>query len=485
MDCDTSAVVSSPAARFLCVDLDGTLLDGDSLWESFLALAGARPWYILLVPFWLLRGRAFLKHRIANLANLSIPALPFRQDVLEFLRQEKAGGRRLILTSGADAKIATAVSDHLGLFDAVLASDGRTNLVGLKKRDAIRDFLGDQAFEYMGNGSVDIPIWDAAAAGLVVGPTQHLLRKLQTTLRFRTVFARHKTRWFSVWSALRPQHWVKNLLLFIPIVMAHELRDFVRLGHAFLGFASFSFCASGVYVLNDLLDLEADRLHPTKRFRPFASGDLPLSVGFCLAPLFLLVGCLLATRLSPLFVAETFTYIAATTLYSVYAKRVPIVDVLFLTGLFLLRILAGGAATSVPVSPWLLAFSMFLLLSLAFTKRHSELVGMVRQEGESAIRSKRNYLPLDADLVRQFGVTSGYISVMVLALYINGKEVTALYRRPELIWLICPLLLFWISRVWFLANRGQLDEDPVVFAARDRMSYLLACFVVAILLLAS
>jgi len=474
-----------PLPEFLCVDLDGTLLQADSLWESFLALLGTRPWYLLLVPFWLLRGKAALKNEIAARVNLNIQALPFRGDVLEFLRDQKAKGRKLILATGADSKIANAVSRHLGLFDAVLASDGHTNLVGVQKRKAIQELLGKRGFAYIGNGAIDISIWEAASAAMIVGPTRRILNKLQETVPIRDVFEGRKYRWSALWSALRPQHWVKNLLLFVPIVMAHELKDVQRLGHAFLAFASFSFCASGVYVLNDLFDLEADRLHPTKRHRPFACGALPLWVGLCLAPLLVAIGWSLASQLPRMFFAETVIYFAASTLYSVLAKRVPIVDVLLLTGLFLLRILAGGAATSVTVSPWLLAFSMFLLLSLAFTKRHSELVGKAAQPGESHVPSKRNYVIQDTDLVRQFGVTSGYISVLVLALYINGKEVTALYRRPELIWLACPLLLFWISRVWFLANRGEMEEDPVVFAARDPISYLLVLVIFAILLVAS
>ena len=293
------------------------------------------------------------------------------------------------------------------------------------------------------------------------------------------------TQWAAIWQALRPQHWVKNLLIVVPIVMAHKVNDVARLTHVLVACLSFSLCASGVYILNDILDLEADGLHPQKRLRAFASGKVPVWVGLSLAPLLLAAGLAVAAQLpSKLFLVTAVIYLAATTLYSVYAKRVPIVDVLLLTALYLLRILGGGAAADVPVSPWLLAFSMFLMLSLAFTKRHAELLGQANGEME-ANSSKRNYRTQDREIVQQFGVTSGYLSVLVLALYVDGKEVTALYRHPQVIWLACPMLLFWISRVWFLANRGKLSEDPVVFAARDPISYLLGVLLFLILFVAS
>jgi 4-hydroxybenzoate polyprenyltransferase len=308
---------------------------------------------------------------------------------------------------------------------------------------------------------------------------------VQKTMPVSEVFEEHGTQWAAIWQSLRPHHWVKNLLILVPIVMAHRVNDVARLMHVLVACVSFSLCASGVYILNDLLDLEADRLHPKKRLRAFASGKVPVWAGLSLALLLLAAGLVVAAQLpSKLFLWTIVIYIAATTIYSFYVKRVPIVDVLLLTALYLLRILGGGAAADVPVSPWLLAFSMFLMLSLAFTKRHAELIGQANGEME-ATPSKRNYRTQDREIVQQFGVTSGYLSVLVLALYVNGKEVTALYRHPQVIWLACPMLLFWISRVWFLANRGKLSEDPVVFAASDPVSYLLGVFLFLILLVAS
>jgi len=476
---------SRPVAEFLCVDLDGTILNGDLLWESLLVLLGAHPWYIFLIPLWLMRGRAYLKHEIARRVALNVSTLPFHEDVIGYLREEKRRGRKLILATGSDETLATAVADYLGFFDFVLGSDGKTNLTGENKRRKIKDTLGDKEFDYAGNSAVDLPIWDAAQTAILVGPSPRLLKTLHRTQSVGGVFEIRKWQWSSLAKALRPLHWAKNLLVFVPLVMAHEFTNKEKVAQAILAFASFSLCASGVYVLNDLFDLEADRLHPIKRTRAFASGELPLWMGLLLSPMLLAAGIAIGAGVSRLFFATMVIYAAATTLYSVYGKREPIVDVLLLTGLYLLRILGGGVATNVPVSPWLLAFSMFFLLSQAFAKRQAELIGSAADETGQAAPSKRNYITRDIDLVQQFGVTSGYLSVLVLALYINGREVTSLYHHPQLIWLACPLLLFWISRLWFITNRGQMNEDPVVFATRDPVSYLVGLVMLLILFAAS
>jgi 4-hydroxybenzoate polyprenyltransferase len=470
-------------AEFLCVDLDGTILLGDSFFESFLSLIGTRPWYLFFIPIWLLRGKAALKHEVSRRVALNVSTFPLRQELVEILHQEKRNGKKLVLATGADAKIAGAVAAHLGLFDAVLASDGVTNLTGERKREAIQEMVCGKTFDYIGNSWEDIPVWRAANSSIVVTPSSRLLKTLRQTAVISGVLSEHENRWASLWQSLRPQHWVKNLLVLVPIVMAHDLTDVSRLVRVLVACVSFSLCASGVYLLNDLLDVEADRLHPRKKLRPIASGKLPLWVGLSLAPLLLAAGLIVAALLPVrLFLGIVACYVGATTLYSTYAKRIPIVDVLLLTTLYLLRILGGGAAADVPVSPWLLAFAMFILLSLAFSKRQAELIDQTANGGGS---SKRGYRPGDAGLIQQFGVTSGYLSVLVLALYVNGADVARLYRHPQVIWLACPMLLFWISRVWFLANRGELSEDPVVFAAQDPISYALGIFIFLILLVAS
>jgi 4-hydroxybenzoate polyprenyltransferase/phosphoserine phosphatase len=473
-------------AEFLCVDLDGTILVTDSLWESALQLLSQNILYLFLLPVWLLKGKAVLKNEIAKRVFLDLSMLPQREELIEFLWQQKLDGRKLILATGADQKIASAIAERLGLFDFVVASNGQKNLTGRNKRDAILAVTSGKAFDYIGNDWDDIPVWKAANSAFLVNPTPHLLKVVAKSNRVAGIFEERETHWASLVQALRLQHWVKNLLVFVPIVMAHQLTQLARLSHVIFAFVAFSLSASAVYVVNDLLDLHADREHPTKKCRPFASGKVPVWAGLAIAPLLFAGGILAALFTSSSgFLGMLCIYIAATTFYSVYAKSVPILDVLFLTGLYLIRILAGGQAANVLVSPWLLAFSMFLMLSLAFTKRNAELVGRLVSPELGADVSRRNYHVQDREVIQQFGVASGYLSVLVLALYINGKEVSMLYHHPQWIWVACPMLLFWISRIWFLANRGKMSEDPVVFAARDSLSYGLAVCLILILLLAS
>lgn len=476
----------SARAEFLCVDLDGTILMGDSLWESLLALIGRHPWYLFVAPIWALKGRAALKSEIAARVSLNVSTLPVRAELIEFLRQEKLEGKKLVLATGAHHSLATAVADHFGIFDRVLASDNATNLTGDRKRNAIESLANGRDFDYIGNSRADLPIWKAARTAILVNPGPRLLKAARRTVSVGAVFEKPKTSRASAWKALRPQHWVKNFLVFLPMIMAHDVRDISMLTRAFVAFVSFSLCASAVYLFNDLCDLEADRLHPTKRFRPFASGETPLWVGISSVPVLLVCSLFLAYLLpSGRFLLVLIGYMLTTTLYSTYLKRTPIVDVLVLTGLYLLRILAGGVATGVSISPWLLSFSMFLLLSLAFAKRHAELIRTETSSGSKQVVSKRNYLPADVAVVLQFGVTSGLLSVLVLALYLNSREVSALYRHPLWIWLACPLLLFWVCRLWFIACRGELHEDPVVFAVHDRVSHVLGIMLVVILFAAA
>lgn len=479
-------VKAETAAEFLCTDLDGTLFISDSLWESVLELLNQNIFYFFLLPVWWLKGRAALKQEIAQRVLPDVSRLPRREGLVEFLCQQKVAGRKLILATGADQKIASAVAERLGVFDFVLASDGAKNLTGERKRDAILALTAGKPFDYVGNGRDDVPVWESANAAYLVNPSRSLLRTVSQKSKVAGVFEEHANRWIALVHALRPQHWVKNLLVFVPIIMAHKVTDFSRLAHTALAFVSFSLCASAVYILNDLFDLHSDRMHPKKKTRPFASGQLPIWSGLACVPLLLAAGIAVAfLTSSKSFLGWLSIYIVATTLYSVYAKSLPIVDVLLLTALYLLRILAGGAAAHVLVSPWLLAFSMFLMLSLAFTKRNAELISRLVNPELGPTVSKRNYHVQDREVIQQFGVTSGYLSVLVLALYINGREITTLYHHPKLIWLACPMLLFWVSRIWFLANRGKMSEDPVVFAAQDSISYLMAIGLVLILFLAS
>ena len=470
---ETSAGPEGEAGRIaLCVDLDGTLIRSDLLVESLFALLGRQPVTGLRLPFWLAAGKARFKHRIAARTDLDIAALPYNEDVVEFVRAERAKGRRIVLATASHEKFATAVARHLDLFDAVVATgDGGANLAGEAKLDRILAELDGQPFDYIGNARADLAIWAAAHRAILVEPSAGLARAARRVATVAKVFPRPRDRAGAYFKALRPHQWAKNLLMFLPLAMGHKLGEPTLVWQAALGFVAFSLCASSVYLLNDLIDLESDRRHPRKRFRPFAAGRVPLTHGLALIPVLLLASLAVALVLPFPFLPVLGFYYVCTLAYSLKLKRISSLDVLVLAGLYTLRIIAGAAAVLVMPSFWLLAFSMFFFLSLAMVKRYAELLS-VRDQGGSAAAG-RNYQSVDMETLAQLGSGSGYCAVLVLALYVNSDQVRLVYGRPEVIWLFCPLLLYWITRVWLGTRRGKMHDDPVVFAIRDRVSLML------------
>jgi 4-hydroxybenzoate polyprenyltransferase len=467
----------------LCVELDRALVATDLLWECVLVLLRKRPWQVpgLLLAS-LRRGRAHLQRELARRAPLDVTTLPYRAEVVEYLRRERERGREVLLVTGADESLAGRVAGHLGCFTGVLASDGRTHLAGPRKREAIRERLGGP-FRYLAGAGADPALWKAADAAVLVAPPRRLRARVERAVPVEAVFPAPPRGPGPFVRALRPHQWVKNVLILVPVLLDHRLLDLPVVAAAALAVVAFSLAASGGYVLNDVLDIEADRKHPVKRFRPFAEGALSPATGAALVPLLFAA----AIGISLLALPATFVlllagYVVLTSAYSLYLKRIAVLDVILLAGLYTLRILAGIAATNVRFSAWLLAFSMFLFLSLAFMKRYAELSRSAREQGERVAR--RSYAVTDLDWLRSMGGSSGYLSVLVLALYLSSDEVVGLYDRPEALWLICPLLLFWISRMWFRAHRGNLDEDPIVATARDPVSYGIGVLVAAVLLAA-
>lgn len=453
----------------LAVDLDGTLVRTDTLHENLLVLFKQAPWLLLLVPLWVLKGKAFFKAEVARRAALDAACLPYNEELLVFLREEKARGRRLVLATAADRRIADGVAAHVGLFSDVFASDGTVNLSGARKLARLKEALG--TFDYAGNDGVDVPLWRESRQVVVVHAPAGVLKQARGLGReVHRVFERPHVG-PRVWvKALRVHQWAKNALVFVPVLAAHKALEPALFLEAVLGFVAFSLCASSVYVLNDLLDLESDRRHPTKSRRPFAACALPVSTGAVLAPLLLLAGAAVCLLLPPAFSALLATYYALTLAYSLRLKQVVMLDVLVLAGLYTVRIFGGSLAVGVPTSSWLMMFSMFLFLSLALVKRLSE-VRRLRQSNEAAAHG-RGYLAQDYEQLASLGAAAGQVSVLVLALYITSKEVTALYSHHERLWLLCPIMLYWVGRIWLLAHRGLVNEDPLVFALRDRVSYV-------------
>ena len=458
--------------RPLCVDLDGTLIRSDSLAELFFALIGKNVFYCFFIPLWLLRGKAFLKQQIAKRVEIDPSHLPYNEKFLDHLRAEKKAGRRLILATAADTRVAKSIADHLKLFDTVFASDGVTNLSRDRKAVRLVEEFGAGGFDYAGNSKGDLPVWRSAQNAIVVNPNSGVQSAAASVADVSHVIDDRKGRIGELAKAMRLHQWVKNLLVFTPVFLAHEITAPGLLLQAFWAFCAFSFCASSVYILNDLLDIAADRKHRTKCRRPFATGRLSVVFGSALIPLMLVISLGFASLLPAAFLAILGLYCAISLAYSFLLKRVQFVDVLVLAGLYTIRIKAGGAATGLELSFWLISFSMFFFLSLALAKRYVELLTIQGQGSGNSYG--RSYAAVDLETLAHFGVTSGYISILVLALYVNSENVKALYNNPEIIWLVCPVVLYFISRVWLKARSGDLHDDPVVFAIRDRQSLFAA-----------
>jgi 4-hydroxybenzoate polyprenyltransferase/phosphoserine phosphatase len=470
----------------LYVDLDGALCATDTLWESLLELARQRPVDLFRVPFWVLRGKATFKREVSNRVLPDIASLPIRPEVLAVLNERKAAGQGLVLATAADERIARALADRLDLFEAVLASDGQTNLAAENKLAAVRQHAGG-AFDYLGDSTADLPLLHECRQGYVAGPQDAVWQAAQAGRSGRPELTRLRPAvggFKAVVKALRPHQWAKNVLVGVPLLVSHQIENWAAVMQTALAFAAFSLIASAVYIINDLLDLPSDRAHPTKRNRPFASGAVPIPVGLVLG------GALFGAGLLIAFATVNFgyggmivLYLAITTLYSTFLKRKLVLDVFILAGLYTIRILAGAVAIKVEPSEWLLAFSMFIFTSLAMLKRYTEL--KVWSSLNEKWPAGRRYTITDMDLFRSMGPASAYAAVLVFALYISSPNVTLLYQRPQLLWLVCPVMLYWLTRLWFLTNRDKAMEDPVLFALTDRASIASGALVLLLVFLAT
>lgn len=481
-------------AQPLCVDLDGTLLATDTLCEALLKLLQTQPFRVLVILFWLVRGRAAFKRRLFHHVALDPAILPIHADVVAFLRQQKEDGRTLILATGTDALAARPIAEHFGFFDQVIASEGQANLTGREKLRAIRQAIGEGCeFDYMGNSSADLPLWEASRNAYLVEPSKLVQRRAQAICTPAKIFGRSFRPFRDLLGAMRLNQWAKNLLLIVPMAAGHELARFSHWLSFLCAFLAFGLGASAIYLLNDLFDLDADRRHPNKRQRPFAAGRLGPQTGLLAAGTLLPITLVFSQlTLGAAFTAMLLVYVLLANAYSMYFKRKLILDVLFLAGLYTHRIVAGGVmlksgadVVDVFPTPWLLAFSMFLFLSLAFVKRYAELLRL-RDSGSERRVSGRGYVVGDVGLIRSVGTTSGYLAVLVFAFYISqGVHVSIHYSHPNLLWFVCPVLLYWITRLWFLAGRGVIREDPVLFALTDRVSYAAGIVMLAIVIAAS
>ncbi|WP_279483475.1 UbiA family prenyltransferase [Aureimonas sp. SK2] len=457
--------------RPLFVDLDGTLIRGDLLWESLFHFARQEPLSFWRLFGWAFQGKAVLKDELAARTEIDASTLPYRGEVVDALRREREAGRRIVLATASNERLACKVSQHLGLFDEVMASDRQVNLSSGRKLERIRASCGEQGFDYFGNSHDDVCLFEAAESATVVQPDRSARRWHGSATRPARLITDEGSMLRGMLKAMRPHQWTKNVLVFVPMVLNHEFLDGPMIVKALLAFVCFSLAASSVYILNDLLDLSADRRHKTKHRRPFASGLVPIPAGLMLAAGLFLSSFAISALLPWQFTATLAFYMAATTAYSFALKRMLLIDVLTLAGLYTTRIIAGAVAIQSTESFWLLAFSIFFFLSLALVKRFVEILDF----GGGANRSStgRGYVDVDLDTVGQAGMASGFAAVLVLALYIDSGEVRDLYQHPYLLWPLCPLVLYIIVRIWVLARRQEMNDDPVVFIMRDWRSQVM------------
>ncbi len=470
----------------IAVDLDGTLVMTDTLLESFFLFLRSQPHRLLILFIYLLRGKAEFKTFIAKSISgiIDFKTLPYNPALLSWLRSRKKQGAKIYLTTAAHFDIANGVASHLKLFDGIFATQ-KTNLNGAVKRDCLIKAFGRNGYEYIGNAQNDIPVWSAASKIYVVNPEFGVLAAAHKIKKPEFIFENRASYFFNLFKLLRIYQWAKNALIFLPLMASHRFDEPNLLTNSIVAFVTFGLCASSVYIINDLLDLQDDRLHKTKYRRPLASGHFSILQAFLLIPSLLSASFFLAGLFLPIsFSFVLFIYLLLTVTYSFYFKRLAIFDVMLLAFLYLLRVIAGAEATDINTTFWMLLFCMFIFLSLAFLKRYTELHGQIKK-GQSIKILGRGYYPSDFELLASLGGASGFISVLVLALYINDPLSTNLYKHPEWMWVSCPLLVFWMCRSWLLAHRGEMHDDPVIFALRDKLSQGITILFVLSFLLAS
>lgn len=421
---------------------------------------------------WLREGKATLKEKLADVADIDVTVLPYNRSVLGLIENAREEGRHVVLATATHRTLAERIAEHLGCFDEVISTDKGTNLSAHQKQVRLTERFGEGGFDYVGNSRDDLVVWQSARSAIVVNPEQGVERLARHSGNVTEVIETRPEQLKAWMKALRLHQWMKNLLVFVPLLASHSLTDISLLLDGLLAFVFFGICASSVYLLNDLVDLNDDRHHVTKKDRPFAAGAIPIKLGLLVFPALLLLAFVGAWLLLPIeFLGVLLVYYVLTLGYSFWLKRFMAVDVIALASLYTVRIIAGAAALSLPLTFWILGFSIFIFLSLALVKRYAEL-HEARQKGKKDRARGRGYYPSDLEMISSLGASAGYMAVMVLALYIQDDATRVLYSQPEIIWLACPVLLFWVTRVWLLTHRGKMHDDPVIFAVKDKVSLL-------------
>lgn len=462
------------------VDLDGTLVRTDLFLESLVQLIGRNPFNIFRIVLWILKGRSFTKERVAHCVNLDVEHLPYQTQLVDYLREQKAQGKRIVLATASHRLYAEQVATHLGIFDDIIATQAENNLKGRSKLAAILEATGDAEFAYAGDSAADRPIWEAAAANILVNAPTKDVKTAEAAKKAELVIRSRPPVWRAFVKEMRPHQYAKNALVFVPLFTSHGYQESSALLATLIAFVCFCLCASGVYFLNDLLDLPSDRMHARKRNRPLASGDLSASLGVAGALVLPAIAFAAALMFLPLlFVGVLALYFLTTNAYSFALKRISTVDVMTLAILYTFRVVAGAAATGIALSSWLMAFSVFVFVSLAYLKRYIEVAALPEH---ATTAHGRGYSAADSETLFALGVANITASVLILTLYINSPEIVRLYQSPDVLWLLCLLMLYWGNRIWIGARRGKVPDDPVIFALKDNVSRMVSlAFIVVVL----
>ena len=453
------------------VDLDGTLVHGDTLWESFFSLPRHSPLGFLTATYSLVRGRAAFKAEVAKQFKPHLNKVVFNEELIEFLRKE-AYRRPIILATASHITVANSIADELQFFNEVLASD-ESNLKGRTKLRAVENCLAANnwlnGFDYIGDSGADRPLWAKARKAFAVAPSVQQAKRVSGGINFERIFVAPAAGPRAYIKGMRPHQWVKNLLIFAPLLLSRQFAEIDVTIEAVIAFLAFNLCASATYLWNDILDVQLDRVHPRKRSRPFASGAIRIPQGLLFSAALMAAGFGLIIAFLPMIVVGLFLfYIVFTLTYSLYLKEKLLVDAMALGLLYSLRILIGAGATGVVVSDWLIAFSTFFFFGLALVKRYSEIA--ISQSTTHEKIAGRGYYAHDVQILSMLGVAASFVSILILALYITSDYVLANYTRPQALWFVCLVMMYWVSRVWVLASRKEMPDDPIVFALRDPIS---------------
>jgi 4-hydroxybenzoate polyprenyltransferase/phosphoserine phosphatase len=476
----SSKIIPSENICPLVVDLDGTLINTDVLHEGVIMLLRKNPLYIFRCLLWLLKGKVYFKNEIFKIVHLRYDLLPWNRELLSFLQTESANGRKLILATASLKYNAQEIAKIYPIFDEVYGTE-EVNLKGENKLKLLIREYGESKFDYIGNSHSDLKIIASSRYSYLVNPSKSLERKARKISDLKHVWKSQKLHLKYYIKAIRAYQWIKNVLIFVPLITSHSFYSVSMILQATGAFFAFSFAASAGYVINDLFDLNSDRLHPRKRFRPFASGKLSILSGGILACLLMAAGLFIASQLNLPFLIILTVYFVISFSYSLHFKKIVLYDVFILALLYSARVIAGGIVTDISISFWLIAFSTFIFLSLAFVKRYSELL---KVKDETGLKERgREYGKEDLNLLQIMGIVSGFLSVVVFSLYIDSYEVAQLYSHPKILWSISLLFLFWISRIWIITNRGQMTDDPIVFAIKDATSYFIVLGIALIMFL--